>query len=69
MVYIKSLYPTDIECNNKIACTNNVLNGGYKYNQKQLIKFNLQALVIFSSILLPRFSPFGGRYGDRDRGW
>jgi len=26
-------------------------------------------LVIFSSILLPRFSSFGGQYVDRYRGW
>ena len=42
----------------QIHCTNNVLNGEYKYNQRQSFKFNLHVLVIFSSILLPRFSLF-----------
>ncbi len=36
-----------------LYCTNNVLNGGYKYIQKQSFKFNFPALVIFNSILLP----------------
>lgn len=52
-----------------ISCTNNVLNEVYKYNQRQSIKFNLQALVIFSSILLPCFSSFGGLNGDKYWCW
>jgi hypothetical protein len=49
-----------------MTCTNNVLNEAYKYNQRQSFKFNIQALVVFSSILLPRLSSFGGRHGDID---
>ena len=67
ILYIYKQIIFNIICN--ITCTNNVLNGEYKYNQKQPIKFNSQALVIFSSILLPRFYSFGGRYGDIDWGW
>lgn len=52
-----------------LYCTNNVLNEQFKYNHKQPFKFNSQALVIFNSILLPRFSSFGGRYEDRGRSW